>query len=56
MVTGGALSGLLGSGGHFRLAYALPACAAVLLPLAAPGFAVPGDRLRPAGPGGSCEG
>ncbi|MEV6568532.1 MFS transporter [Streptomyces kronopolitis] len=51
VVTGGALSGLLGSGGHFRLAYALPACAAVLLPLAAPCFAVRGARLRPGGSG-----
>ncbi|MFD8221037.1 MFS transporter [Streptomyces sp. NPDC059697] len=34
VVTGGALSGLLGSTGHFRLAYAVPA-ALVLLPLAA---------------------
>ncbi|MFF2519648.1 MFS transporter [Streptomyces sp. NPDC058086] len=34
VVTGGALSGLLGSSGHFRLAYAVPA-ALVLIPLAA---------------------
>ncbi|MGW3011054.1 MFS transporter [Streptomyces sp. NPDC001219] len=34
VVSGGALSGVLGAGGHFRLAFALPAGVALLLPLA----------------------
>ncbi|MEU0945192.1 MFS transporter [Streptomyces canus] len=41
VVTGGALSGLLGSTGHFRLAYAVPAALVVLVPASARHFTRP---------------
>jgi MFS family permease len=41
VVTGGAVSGLLGSTGEFRLAYAAPAALAVLVLAAARHFAQP---------------
>ncbi|MEW2045794.1 MFS transporter [Streptomyces sp. NPDC005476] len=47
VVTGGALSGLLGSTGHFRLAYAVPAALLVLVPASA--RHLPGLRARPEG-------
>lgn len=44
VITGGAVSGLLGSTGHFRLAYAVPAALAVLLLAAARHFTRPPGR------------
>ncbi|MFE2431999.1 MFS transporter [Streptomyces sp. NPDC059373] len=41
VITGGAVSGLLGSTGHFRLAYAVPAALVALLPAAARHFTQP---------------
>ncbi|QDN83039.1 MFS transporter [Streptomyces sp. S1A1-7] len=46
VVTGGALSGLLGSTGHFRLAYALPATLVILVPAAARHFTRPSNSAR----------
>ncbi|MFF7131079.1 MFS transporter [Streptomyces sp. NPDC008196] len=46
VVTGGAVSGLLGSTGHFRLAYAVPAALAVLVPAAARHFTRPSNPVR----------
>lgn len=53
VITGGAVSGLLGSTGQFRLAYAAPVALAVLLPAVArhftqrrPGLAVDDERTR----------
>ncbi|WP_234383348.1 MFS transporter [Streptomyces dysideae] len=53
VITGGAVSGLLGSTGQFRLAYAVPAALAVLLLTAArhftqprPGLAIDDGRTR----------
>jgi len=46
VVTGGAVGGLLGSTGHFRLAYALPAALAVLLLAAARHFTQPSIPTR----------
>ncbi|MDO0916655.1 MFS transporter [Streptomyces sp. DT2A-34] len=41
VLIGGAVSGLLGSTGHFRLAYAVPACLALVLLVAARAFRAP---------------
>ncbi|SFE48709.1 MFS transporter [Streptomyces mirabilis] len=49
VITGGAVSGLLGSTGHFRLAYALPAALAVLLLAAARHFTQPSSSARTEG-------
>jgi MFS family permease len=46
VITGGAVSGLLGSTGHFRLAYAVPAALAVLLLAAARHFTRPPSPAR----------
>ncbi|MET7730302.1 MFS transporter [Streptomyces sp. NPDC005402] len=46
VITGGAVGGLLGSTGHFRLAYALPAALAVLLLAAARHFTQPSSPTR----------
>ncbi|MFH9548543.1 MFS transporter [Streptomyces sp. NPDC017435] len=46
VVTGGALSGLLGSTGHFRLAYAVPAALVVLVPASARHFTRPSSPAR----------
>ncbi|WP_328484669.1 MFS transporter [Streptomyces sp. NBC_00377] len=46
VVTGGALSGLLGSTGHFRLAYAVPAALVVLVPASARHFTRPSSSAR----------
>lgn len=46
MVTGGAVSGLLGSTGQFRLAYAAPAALALLLLAAARHFTQPSSPAR----------
>ena len=46
VITGGAVSGLLGSTGHFRLAYAVPAALAVLLLAAARHFTRPPSSAR----------
>ncbi|MFI5818130.1 MFS transporter [Streptomyces rishiriensis] len=46
VVTGGAVSGLLGSTGHFRLAYALPAGLVVLVLAASRHFTRPSSPVR----------
>ncbi|RRR87557.1 MFS transporter [Streptomyces sp. RP5T] len=46
VITGGAVSGLLGSTGHFRLAFAAPAALVALLPAAARHFTQPSDSAR----------
>jgi MFS family permease len=46
VITGGAVSGLLGSSGHFRLAFAAPAALVVLLLAAARHFTQPSGRAR----------
>ncbi|WP_234439074.1 MFS transporter [Streptomyces sp. NRRL B-3229] len=46
VLTGGAVSGLLGSTGHFRLAFAAPAALVVLLPAAARHFTQPSGPAR----------
>lgn len=57
VLTGGAVSGLLGSTGHFRLAFAAPAALVVLLPATArhftrPSGSAPTESLAQAGPAG----
>ncbi|MCX4582315.1 hypothetical protein [Streptomyces sp. NBC_01481] len=47
MVIGGAVSGLLGSTGQFRLAYAAPAALALLLLAAARHFTQPPRGTQP---------
>lgn len=51
VLTGGALSGLLGSTGHFRIAYALPAALAALVPTAARHFTRPAIASTASGNG-----
>ncbi|WP_405724323.1 MFS transporter [Streptomyces sp. NBC_00028] len=46
VITGGALSGVLGSTGHFRLAYAVPAALVVLVPASARHFTRPSSPPR----------
>jgi len=48
VIAGGAASGLLGSGGHFRLAYAAPAALAIPLLIAARHFSQMATAAQPA--------